>query len=87
MLNIKFKLDKNYMALCRCKVHPPQNIENYPNHVQPDGYPNTSSICGKGGCDDAGLIWLTRVEYGQFLNGTTILSFATNVTKVKVQQV
>lgn len=87
MLSINGLYFLNYMALCRCKSDPPRNIEEYPNYVQPVGYPNTSSICGRIGCNNPGLIWLTKVEYEQFLNGTRIFSFATNVTKVKVEQV
>jgi len=75
------------MALCRCKNDRPRNKEKYIHYVQPIGYPNTSSICGKPSCSNAGLIWLTKIEYDEFLNGRRIFDYASNVTKVKVEQV
>ncbi len=72
------------MALCRCQKHPPRDNEKYAHHVQPVGYPNTSSICGRTGCADAGVIWLTQIEYNEFLNGKTIFEYASNVSKVRI---
>lgn len=72
------------MALCRCKNHPAP--QNYSHIVDPIGYPDTSSICGRTDCNQPGLIWLKTSEHNQHSGGQRIFSFATNVTKVKVQE-
>lgn len=73
------------MALCRCIDHQPRNKEKYTNSVNPIGYPNTSSICGIGGCLNPGLIWLTKNEYRAFTNETRIFNYSSNTTKVQVE--
>ena len=73
------------MALCRCLgIHawPKSRSTPYVGYVIPTGFPNTSSICGR--CEEAGVIWLTGAEEGSYRNGERIFSFASNVTKVRV---
>jgi len=75
------------MALCRCINHQPKNNRgNFYNHaVNPVGYPNTSSICGRTQCDNPGLIYLTDNEYASFLAGHNIFQYSHNSSKVKVE--
>jgi hypothetical protein len=75
------------MALCRCKNHPPANNRRYiyNHYVEPVGYPDTSSVCGRAGCENAGFIFLTDVEFQAFQNGEDVFTYAnSNVTKVRV---
>ena len=77
------------MALCRCKKYhsnPKGTKNNYITYKEPVGYPKTSSICGRDGCVEAGVIWLTSEEITQYNNGARIFSFVqTNVSKVEVK--
>ena len=79
------------MALCRCKNHKPTVLE-YTHYVEPIGYPETSSICGRKKCSEAGLIWLkvdnkkNIDEVADFNREVSIFQYATNVTKVKVKK-
>lgn len=76
------------MALSRCEKHGNpigRNGNEYTNFVEPINYPNSSTICGRNGCDNSGLIWLNKKEYEEYQNGREIFKFANNTTKVKVR--
>lgn len=76
------------MALCRCKErhsNPQGRILDYIISVEPIGYPNTSSICGRRDCENPGLIWLTKKEKVDYEKGERIFSFASAVSKVRVK--
>lgn len=76
------------MALSRCKElhnNPQGRVVNYVISVEPLGFPKTSSICGRTGCNNPGLIWLTNEEAIAYRNGERIFSFASAVSKVKVK--
>ena len=75
------------MALCRCLKHPPQGRKyRYEYYVLPIGYINTSSICGRIGCNNQGLIWLNQEETNCFNNNRArIFEFPNAASKVKVQ--
>lgn len=75
------------MALSRCeKCGKPQGRQNnYVYSVEPIGYPDTSSICGRNACDKPGRIWLNEIEYEEYQNRRDIFNFANNTTKVKVK--
>lgn len=76
------------MALCRCKAHSPPigRTVVYIISVEPFGYPKkTSSICGRKTCKKVGLIWLTKDEWRRYQKGELMFSYATAVTKVRVQ--
>lgn len=75
------------MALSRCKElhpNPKGRTENYRLGVEPIGFPNTSSICGRHDCENPGLIWLTKKEKIDYENGKRIFSFPSAVSKVRV---
>lgn len=75
------------MALCRCSENhsdPRGRTEKYIMSVKPIGYPNTSSICGRNGCNNPGLIWLTKKELARYNRGDKFFSYASAVSKVKV---
>jgi hypothetical protein len=75
------------MALCRCKAHEPRGTRNnYIVFVEPIGYHITSSICGRANCTTEGVIWLTKEEYADYLNGVDIFSYTSAVTKVRVKK-
>jgi hypothetical protein len=71
------------MALCRCKVDLARPIY-YTHYVEPVGYPETSSICGRNNCTEPGLIWLKEKEVIQFNLGERVFSYDHNCSKVKV---
>jgi hypothetical protein len=78
------------MALCRCKYHPPANNRKYTysQFVKALGYPKTASICGKSGCENPGLIFLTNDEneVDNFNAGERVFYFfRSNETKVEVE--
>ena len=78
------------MALCRCKEkhsNPKGKNENYIDSVQPIGYPKTSSICGRKGCKNPGLIWLTSKEYELWSKGESFFTYASSVSRVEVEKV
>ncbi len=77
------------MALCRCKEkhsNPKGRNENYIASVKPIGYPKTSSVCGRKGCDNPGLIWLTEDENRLYVEGKTVFTYASAVSKVEVEK-
>lgn len=57
---------------------------NYSHFVEPIGFPNTASICGRKNCNTQGYIWLDSNEFQQFQNGERIFKFPTAASKVKV---
>jgi hypothetical protein len=72
------------MAICRCENHNPHG--NYVIAVAPAGWQQiTSSICGNPTCQQPGIIWLNKSEAHEHELGRRIFSFATNTTKVKVE--
>ena len=77
------------MALCRCKEkhhNPKGRKEDYVTCVRPIGYRETSSICGRTDCRNPGLIWLTEAENKLYLEGETVFTYATAVSKVEVEK-
>ncbi len=75
------------MALCRCsELH--SNPKGYKNSYiiskRPVGYPQSSSICGRNGCQNPGLIWLTKEEEKMYRDGERVFSFKSAVSKVKI---
>jgi hypothetical protein len=73
------------MALARCEKHRPAgNRKNYVVAVGPVGYPNTATICGRPGCEEPALVWLTEAERAEHERGVAIFRFDSNVAKVRV---
>lgn len=76
------------MALCRCLNHKPLGRKKeYVIDVNPIGYPNSSSICGRKECKSLGLIWLTKKEYLDYQTGETVFNYDSAVSKVKVEKI
>ena len=57
------------MALIRCKDHMIINghKHQYVEALEPIGYPDTSSICGKAKCNNPGLVLVRPDELDDFL--------------------
>jgi hypothetical protein len=56
--------------------------------AKPVGYPKTSSICGRVGCEEVGLVFLTQSEYSDFrVRNRRIFRYGTHTTQVKVSDV
>lgn len=74
------------MAIARCqKCGEPQGRTNkYVRSVHPVGYPDTSSICGAKGCDEAAIIWLNEIESAAHEKGRRVFDLPTKAIKVKV---
>lgn len=87
MLKLNSGIIYKKMALSRCnKCGQPQGRRNnYVYSVEPLNYPNTSTICGRNGCNNPGLIWLNEKEYEEYQNRNRIFAFSSSVTKVKVK--
>lgn len=82
------------MALSRCLENDEHAWPNghggnvYVVHVLPIGYPTTSTICGRDGCQNPGVVWLNQAEADAYNNeNQRIFQFTgeINHTKVKVQ--
>jgi len=76
------------MAIVRCGLHPvnlSQAKHKYTGKVKPVGYPNTSAICGKIGCNYPGLVWLTEEEVLEFNNGNRIFDVHTQTVQIKTE--
>lgn len=76
------------MALVRCENHgnpKGRGDNNYVIGLKPVGYPETSAICGRSGCENPGLVWLTEEEHEEYKNGQRVFGFNTHVFKVKVE--
>jgi len=73
------------MALCRClNYHPPRG-NRYMHYTAPVGYPDTSSICGRVGCNEPGYIWLDIDELNMFINNhERIFKIPNHAVKLKV---
>lgn len=74
------------MAICRCldqNHSPPRRGGCTAGYARPVKYPNTSSICGRKGCNRPAVVWLDRLEISQYQGGRRI--FALDTDKVKVQ--
>ncbi len=56
------------MALVRCKKcgKPKGRTRKYIRNVEPVGFPNTSSICGRKDCSNPGLVWLEAFEWRKY---------------------
>jgi len=75
------------MALCRCKEHKPERTKiAYTHFVDPIGFPNTSSICGRINCQTSGYIWLDKNEFNEFQNGERVFKYPSAASKVKVAE-
>lgn len=73
------------MALCRCKQHKPKNSKRiYTHFVEPIGFPDTSSICGRKNCENSGYVWLDKNEFNEFQQGERIFKYPSAASKVKV---
>ena len=77
------------MALCRCKIpehdKPKGRKVVYIESVEPVGYPNSSSVCGRKDCENPGMIWLTKDEWKEYQKGEKRFSYASAVSRVKVK--
>jgi len=76
------------MALARCDYceKPKGRMGNaYVVPAEPVGYPNTSTVCGREGCEHPALIWLTSEENDAYHQGQRVFGFATRTSKVRVQ--
>lgn len=77
------------MAIVRCEeAHSPPNSNAYVGYAFPVGYPNSSSICGRTGCRNQGLVWLEQVEINRFAQGERIFGMFeedSGKTKVRVE--
>ena len=76
------------MALCRCKEkhgNPKGRKVCYKKYVEPFGFPESSSICGRYNCDNPGIIWLTKEEWEKYKSGVKIFSYASSASKVRVK--
>lgn len=75
------------MAIARCESHgkPTQGVKvPYVACVKPIGYPKTSTICGRKGCENPAVVWLRQGEYTQYKKGVRVFRFPTYATQVKV---
>lgn len=78
------------MALSRCKEKKHKPIGRkvvYKEYVEPIGYPNTSTICGRKNCKNAGLLWLTEEEYKLYMLEEEFFSYPSGATRVKVVKI
>ncbi len=75
------------MALARCREceRPDGRTEPYVGSATPVGYPNSSTICGRSGCDNPALIWLNAQEQAAFQQGQCVFGFQTATAKVRVE--
>jgi len=73
------------MAIVRCNEHPLKHARHtYLTSAEPVGYPDTAVICGRRGCDKAGLVLLNSRELDDYNNGQRIFQIHTNTAQVKV---
>jgi hypothetical protein len=73
------------MALVRCEHHgkPKGRSVNYVRYVKPVGWPETAAICGRSGCEQPGLIWLSEVESRSYDRGNHVFEFNNASMKVR----
>lgn len=76
------------MAIVRCEKcgKPTRNVTRpYVASVQAVGYPKTAALCGRKGCENPGLVWLTSPENTKYLKGERVFRVPTYAIKVRVQ--
>ncbi len=75
------------MALVRCSRHgnPEGRTNHYVTSVCPLGYPNTAALCGRKGCKEPGLVWLTVEEEFAYLKGERVFDLPVAAMKVRVE--
>ncbi len=75
------------MALIRCSQHgkPEGRTNKYVASVRPVGYPETAAVCGRKGCEEPGLVWLTTEEYVAYLKGARVFELPVAAMKVRVE--
>jgi hypothetical protein len=74
------------MAIARCEKHPIQREtkEPYIDHALPIGFPVTAAICGRVGCENPALIWLTSKEVDLYKAGQRVFGVKTHSIRVRV---
>jgi hypothetical protein len=74
------------MAIARCENHPIQREPKQPYvaYALPIGFPATAAVCGRVGCDNPALIWLTAEEVHQYKGGQRVFSVKTHSVRVRV---
>ena len=75
------------MALVRCEIHgrPGGRTQHYSIAAKPLGYPRTAAICGRQGCQNAGLVWLTEEEARSYRRGERVFSVPNAAVKIQVE--
>jgi hypothetical protein len=75
------------MALVRCETHgrPTRTTKRYSVAAKPLGYPRTAAICGRQGCENAGLVWLTEDEDKEYRRGQRVFSLPSATVKIQVE--
>jgi len=76
------------MARVRCarKHSPPKGRKyRYVEAVKPIGYPDTAAICGREGCREPGLVWLSVQEWEEYQRGERIFDFQHGGAKIRVE--
>jgi len=73
------------MSLVRCEKHgkPKGRKQPYVRSVKPVGWPETSAVCGRSGCEHPGLIWLTEAESQVYQSGQRVFGFNNASMKVR----
>jgi hypothetical protein len=74
------------MAIARCDQHPIERDtkEPYTAHALPLGFPETAAICGRVGCENPAVIWLTDKEVAQHNAGQRVFGLKTHAIRVRV---
>jgi hypothetical protein len=74
------------VALVRCEKHgrPSGRTQRYSIGVKPLGYPHTAALCGRQGCMNAGLAWLTEEEARAYRRGERVFSVPNAAVKIQV---
>ena len=76
------------MALARCETcgRPSGRGGNVyavtPYH--PKGHPNSGVVCGRKGCENAGVVWLLTSERKAFMLGTRVFELPSNGAKIRL---
>ena len=75
------------MALVRCNHHgkPKGRTVTYVQSVKPLGWPDTAAICGRSGCEEPGLIWLSVEETRAYAKGQRVFGFNNAAMKVRAE--
>jgi len=74
------------MAMVCCEYHgAPRGVRHhYPAAVKPLGYPNGAVLCCRGGCENAGLVWLNEEDKTNYDAGERAIVIWGMSVKVKV---